>query len=93
MVADLGQQFAILLGSIVAGLLALARMSLGQHRGLVDQFVTFVETQLQRHAEADQAIADALRELSEGTRENTATLRRMGEQLGVRFNKQDEPWR
>lgn len=78
----------VLLGGVVTGILALARITLTQHKALVDRFVQFVEATIGRQETSAEQVAKALRELSEGTRENTATLRRMGEQLGVHFRKE-----
>lgn len=77
----------VLLGGVVTGILALARITLIQHRSLVDRFVQFVEVTIGRQEDSAEQMAKALRDLAEGTHENTATLRRMGEQLGVVFNK------
>lgn len=77
----------VLLGGVVTGILALARITLNQHKALVDRFVSFVEASVRRQETSAEQVAQALRDLAEGTRENTMTLRRMGEQLGVHFRK------
>ena len=83
---ELGSDLAVLLGGVVTGILALARLTLNQHKTVVDRFVGFVESSLSKQEEASQKVADAIHDLAEGTRENTSMLRRMGEQLGVRFH-------
>lgn len=84
---ETGSEWTVLLGGIVTGILALARFTLNQHKTLVGQFVAFVETSLRKQEDASLKIAEAMRELAEGTRENTNMLRRVGEQLGVRFGE------
>ena len=82
---EAGSEWTVLLGGIVTGILALARFTLNQHKTLVGQFVDFVETSLRKQEDASLKVAEAIRDLAEGTRENTNMLRRVGEQLGVRF--------
>ncbi len=90
---EVGSELAMLLGGVVAGVLALSRLIIGQQRALVDQFVRFVETSSRHLDESQKEVASAIRALSEGTRENTTLLRHLAEQLGVRFRREEsDPW-
>lgn len=70
--------WAWLLGGLVTGTLALARLSVLQHREWIDRFLRQVDQSSERQEASLTAMASAVHELN-------STLRRMGEQLGVRF--------
>ena len=63
-----------LLGSFVASAFALVRVSLAQHRAIVDRFVTFFEEAFRRQEAALDRLAD-------NVRENSALLARMSERM------------
>lgn len=70
-----------LLGSFVASAFALVRVSLAQHRAVVDRFITFFEDASRRQEAVNERFQTALDHLSENVRENSAILSRMAERM------------
>ncbi|MBV6458961.1 MAG: hypothetical protein HONBIEJF_02100 [Fimbriimonadaceae bacterium] len=85
-------ELVAILGAAVASSFALVRMSLGQHRSLIDRFVSFLETGMKRSDRANERIAAAVDALGETVRENTAVISRLTDRMPHTFGE-DTPWR
>ncbi|MEQ1823166.1 MAG: hypothetical protein ABL949_11695 [Fimbriimonadaceae bacterium] len=68
-----------LLGSFVASAFTLLRYSLGQHRGMVDRFVAFLEDSVHRQEAVNRGFAEAIDRLTETVRENSLLITRLAE--------------
>ena len=73
-----------LLGSFVASAFALVRYAMNQNRSLLDRFVTFLESAMQRQEQVNERFEEALQKLGENVRENSALIARMSERLELR---------
>lgn len=70
-----------LLGSFVASAFALVRFALGQHRSMLERFMSFIGESQARQGEAQDRFEDALDRLTENVRENSTLLSRMAERM------------
>ena len=70
-----------LLGSFIASSFALVRVSLAQHRAMVDRFIGFLEESVRRQEEVNDRFQGAIDRLTESVQENSAMLGRMGERM------------
>jgi len=85
-------ELVAILGAALASAFALVRMRLGQHRSLIDRFVTFLETGMKRSDRTTERIAAAVDSLGETVRENTAVIARLTERMPHTFGS-DTPCR
>lgn len=85
-------ELVAILGAAMASAFALVRMSLGQHRSLIDRFVSFLESGMKRSDSAHERIANAVDALGETVRENTAVISRLTERMPHTFGS-DAPCR
>lgn len=70
---------------LAAALVALGRMAFLHQKSLVDKFIQFSEQQAREQAERQERITSVMRDLGDSARETAGLIRKLGEQLGVRF--------
>lgn len=70
-----------LLGSFIASAFALVRVSLAQHRAMVDRFIGFLEESVRRQEEVNTRFQSALDRLTDSVQENSAMLARITEKF------------
>ncbi len=70
-----------LLGSFVVSAFALVRVSLAQHRAMVERFMAFLEESVKRQESVNDRFQVALERLTENVQENSAMLSRMAERM------------
>ena len=81
MTFDSWTELLSLLGSFVASAFALLRVSLAQHRAMVDRFVAFLEESVRRQEEVNGRFQSTLDRLTDNVQENSAMLSRMAERM------------
>jgi len=87
---EMNGQLVAILGAAVASAFALIRMSMSQHRSLIDRFVGFLETGMRRSDRANERIAAAVDSLGDTVRENTAVISRLSERMPRTFGAESK---